>query len=284
MNTRAIRPDGGTSQSFDTNDFDGWLRPTERFSIATAIAVVVPTAGIVLSEWLLYVDSVRPALWGYVATLLLCTLLPLRYDGETTIFGAFALVPVFRLVNLGMPVFFDVTLLWLPLIYGPLIVAVYLVARGRMPELAPGWKWAIAGAPIALPVAYVLATIEYDIVQPTPLVPTLDPLQVLAIAGVMIAYVALLEEMLFRGVLQRVLERRTGRVFGLLLTSALFGAMHSGYGSSEELAFAAAIGLVFGVVYDITDSLALVTVMHGALNVFLYAVIPLQGSLIDVPI
>jgi membrane protease YdiL (CAAX protease family) len=46
-----------------------------------------------------------------------------------------------------------------------------------------------------------------------------------------------------------------------------------------ELVFAGSIGFIFGVTYHYTDSLALVTILHGLLNVFLFAIIPLNCPL-----
>jgi len=43
------------------------------------------------------------------------------------------------------------------------------------------------------------------------------------------------------------------------------------------VAFAFGLGLLLGVIYDATDSLLLVVLIHGTLDVFLFAVFPLRG-------
>lgn len=242
--------------------------------------LLLPFIGIVASESLLYFGSPYYALGGHIVTLLVCVFAPLRFDDATPVLQAFALVPVFRLVNLGMPVFFRLTIYWFPLMYGPLIPTVYLVGRAREPSLDLGWKPALVALPVAIPISAVLAVIEFQILQPEALIPAWTPSQVVLISVVMIGFVGFVEELLFRGVLQRILQQQIGRWMGLLLASGVFGLMHSGYSVPAELVFGASIGFVLGLVYDWTDSIALITILHGVLNVFLFAVIPMHESLV----
>lgn len=242
--------------------------------------IILPTVGILISESLLYFGFIWLALWGHLVTLIVCVLAPLYLEDDVGMFQVFVLVPVFRLVNLGMPVFFELTVYWFPLIYGPLIPAIYLIGRANSPVLLKvGWKPALLGLPLAIPVSTLLAVVEYRILQPEALIPAWDVPQLLVISIVMIGFVGLVEEMLFRGVLQRSLVDRLGFWPGLLLTSGIFGVMHSGYHMPEELLFAASIGLLFGFIYNETDSLALITIMHGFLNIVLFAILPLKGPL-----
>lgn len=245
-------------------------------------AILLPMTGILLSEGLLFFGFTWYALWGHLATLILCVLAPLRLDDDVAMFQVFALVPVFRLVNLGMPVFFELTIYWFPLIYGPLIPAAYVIGRAiDAVELSPGWTPALLALPVAIPLSAFLAAIEYEILSPEALISSWTVEQLAMIGVVMIVFVGFTEELLFRGVLQRALTARLGRWPGILLASAIFGLMHSGYRLPEELIFAGTLGLVFGVVYDWTDSLVLITIMHGILNVFLFAVFPMRGPLTD---
>ena len=246
-------------------------------------AVGVPLVGIAVSEGALYAGRVDVALWGHLATLLFCTLALLRLREEHAVLVAFALVPLFRLVNLGMPVFFELTVYWFPLIYGPMLPALWLLARERPavePPRVTDPRQLVALLPLALLASLLLAELEFAIIRPEGLVPSLSAVDLLVLTVVMVGFVGLVEELLFRGLLQRTLEVELGRWPGLLLASAVFGLMHSGYGLPAEVGFAAAIGLGFGLVYDWTDSLALVAFMHGMLNVFLFGVIPHGGSLL----
>jgi hypothetical protein len=87
-------------------------------------AIILPIVGITISEFFLFFGQTQNALWGHLITLLVCTFAPLHFDDDPAMFQAFALVPLFRLVNLGMPIFFELTIYWFPIIYGPLIPAI----------------------------------------------------------------------------------------------------------------------------------------------------------------
>lgn len=308
-------------------------------SVATALVLTVAVAA---SEIPLFFGRGGYTIWAYSLLLVGLSLAPLVRPRDGPLFQAFALIPALRLVNLAMPIFTELTLFWLPLVYGPFVpVVVYLGWRsfageprgsvtGSSPAAVeighdlPRWLggtsggklrwafrsgWELLGPPeessrvrtvshwaarvlfaVFLAVAVVaflasmgvlvvsLAEIEYGIITPAPLVPSLDPSQIAVLAVVMIGFVGFVEELLFRGILQQVLERRLGLVPGLVLASGIFALMHSGYGVRMELAFAGGIGLLFGVLYDLTDSLVLVAVMHGLLNVLVFGVIPLNGG------
>lgn len=317
-------------------------------STRSVVLVLSLTTVIAISEASLFYGYLQYAIWTYCVLLIALSLAPLAFEVEAPIFQAFALIPVFRLVNLSMPVFFELTLLWFPLVYGPFIpVFVYIGWRASTDDAGdqssvesaderratteetglglPWWlggtsggklRWlarrtrtyltapdeplstsgsvrhwgsrilvVVAGLLVALAnlvslfvLTVYLAEIEYGIITPAPLIPSLELRQVAVLAVVMVGFVGFVEELLFRGVLQRVLERRLGMLPGLLLASALFGLMHSVYGSPMAILFASVVGLLFGVLYDVTDSLVLVSVTHGLMNVFLFGIIPLTGT------
>jgi len=308
-----------------------------------------------MSEIALFFQREKYTIWVYFMLLFALSLAPLFLEGETPLFQAFALIPVFRLVNLTMPVFIEMTLFWLPLIYGPFIpVFIYLglqasaddqgssptnqsgvsasrganeslneevdrigdglpwwlggprsgklrqvfgrirqsfarpnknlsllhsilywITRGLLVVLLPLVAIAILGSLFAL-IVYS-AEIQYRTLTPTPLVPSLNLYQLTVLSVIMIGFVGFVEELLFRGVLQKTLERRLGVFPGLLLASGIFGLMHSAYGAPMGIVFAGGIGLLLGIVYDITDSLGLVSIGHGMMNVFLFGIIPLTG-------
>jgi len=246
-----------------------------------ALIVTGIVAAITVSEALLFSGRNYMAIWGHFVTLIGCIYLIQRSESDLPVVMAFALVPLFRLVNLGMPVFFQLTVYWFPLIYGPLIPAVVMVDNMVDVDVPMGLRRGVLLAPFTIPLGFVLAEGENIIIQSEALIPEWSALQLLMITVVMVFFVGFVEEYLFRGLLQRALEAEFGRWPGLLLASAVFGLMHSGYGLIGEVVFAGVIGLVFGVIYDYTDSLVLITLAHGFLNVFLFAVLPIQGSFLS---
>lgn len=244
------------------------------------VSVLLPTVGVVASETALFYGFLQYSLAGHLLTLFLCAFAPLVIPSEASTFQVFALVPVFRLVNLGMPVFFELTLYWFPFVYAPLFPAMYLLVRTRE-DLVVDFDLRTVGIgliPGAL-LAILLAEIEYRIITPEALVTGWTPGQILLITAVMVAFVGFVEEILFRGILQRSLEGSLGFWPGILLASFIFGMMHSAYASGLEILFAAVIGFLFGYVYVRTGSIILVTIIHGLLNVVLFGYIPIHGSL-----
>lgn len=330
----------------DTTHHVDSLRPD--VSLRSVSFVLALTAVVAIAEASLSYGYLRDTIWAYFVLVFALSLAPLLFEVETPIFQAFALIAVFRLVNLSMPVFFDLTLFWLPLVYGPFIpVFVYFGwqastggADGRSfgssrrerasvtGEAGQGLPWWLGGsrggkfrwllrrtraflsAPdgelplshailywgtravvvLAFPVTAVavlaslfvltvyFAEIEYGLVTPAPLIPSLDLYYLAALAIIMVGFVGFVEELLFRGVLQNVLERRLGLLPGLLLASGIFGLMHSFYGVPMAIVFVVGVGLLFGILYDLTDSLVLVSIMHGLMNVFIFGIIPLTGT------
>jgi membrane protease YdiL (CAAX protease family) len=251
-------------------------RRTNRPALVLSLSAIL--TAIVASETLLFFGRTWASIWAHLATLLLCVGF-LQYGDDTDLVMVLALVPLFRLVNLGMPVFFQLTAYWFPLIYGPLVPALVYVDRS-IPDLSVsvGWKRGLILLPVTIPVGWLLAEVEAAILQPEALIPAWSVPQLAMITVVMICFVGFVEEYLFRGLLQRRLQTEFGRWPGLLIASGLFGLMHSGYGVPAEVLFAGVIGLVYGLLYDYLDSLVFITVAHGVLNVFLFAVIPMHGS------
>lgn len=73
----------------------------------------------------------------------------------------------------------------------------------------------------------------------------------------------LFEELLFRGVLQRRLEKHAGNVFAVVLSAVLFGLYH---GTPVQGLAAFLAGLFLGYVYFRTDALLVSILMHAASN------------------
>ena len=250
---------------------DGWAN---RNVSLPAWAFLVPVAGVVFAEGALFFGHGNYALSFHLLTLLFCVLAPIRNEETLALLQPFALLPLFRIVNLGMPTFFDLTLLFFPLTYLPMLPALYLVIRSQDIEI--GWNprvFAIGLVPIIV-LSAPLAAGEYVLITPEALIPEPSPLWILGLAAIMIGAVGLVEELLFRGILQRRFAAYLGRWGGVLLASLLFGSMHSIYGSGIHIAYICFLGVVFGAVYEWTDSMGLVTVLHGVLNVFLFGLIP----------
>lgn len=244
-------------------------------------AVWVPTAGIVMSELLVRFGTGQLALWTTVLTLLYCALAPMRFDEDAALYRAFALVPLLRLVGVAMPVFVSGTVYWLALVYAALLPGVFLAARSN-PSIRPTFRPRL-GVLLFIPaivVGALLARIEYALAAPSPIITEWTVVDVVFFTLVMFVLVGFVEELLFRGILQRTLEAHLGRWPGLLLTSVVFGLLYASPPETVGVVFATGVGLFVGLVYDWTDSLVVVTTVRGTLNVFVFAALPVSGPLL----
>lgn len=269
----------------DTPPLVGHLK--NRFG-PVALSIVLPLTGIVLSEVALFHGSVVISLWGHFLTLLLCVFAPLIVRLDIRMLQAIVLVPLFRIVTLGMPVVVDFTLYWLVTIYAPLFFALIVLLRTQddlsiePPLTLRSFGTRLLLLPIALAGAVLLSEVEFHIIGPEALIAEWTTWNLVLIAVVMIGFVGFVEEMLFRGILQRRLQTRIGRWSGILLASGVFGLLHSVYGTELGILFAFAVGILLGLLYDWTDSIGLVTIVHGVMNVFLFAVIPMHGPVLGI--
>lgn len=89
------------------------------------------------------------------------------------------------------------------------------------------------------------------------------PLQGLTIISCLAAIVPLTEELLFRGLFLFGLERRYGKGFALLLSSAFFGIVHL---SAVNAIYATVAGLLLGGLALATRSVWPGVAVHGAVN------------------
>jgi membrane protease YdiL (CAAX protease family) len=89
---------------------------------------------------------------------------------------------------------------------------------------------------------------------------------------------AVREELFYRAILQRYLITRVGVAFGLAIASIAFAASHIGASAETPLAYTMLFtsGLVVGIIYQRTKSLALVIVLHTLADV--WAAVAPDGS------
>lgn len=86
------------------------------------------------------------------------------------------------------------------------------------------------------------------------------------------------EELFWRGLVQRSLHRRFGRVGGWLAASSIYGAMHL---VSENLTLtgaAATAGLFWGALYARDERLAPLIVSHVAWDIWIFLIAPTPGA------
>ncbi len=235
---------------------------------------------VALAEFLLYAGNFRVGIILHVIILLLLSVSPIwiQRNHVSRTLQVLSLLPLLRLLNMSMPVFSEMTLYLYIFIYAPLLVPVYLVIRHQ--NIANGtlgfsFKGFIKYIPLSIVVGFLIAQGEYFTITPGTLIPDLSFVSILQLSIVMIFFVGFVEELIFRSLLQTRLSDSLGPFSGLVFASLLFGVMHSGYGTIYEMLFTSFAGLVLGYIFQRTNSLPVVTLTHGLVNIFLFGFIPL---------
>jgi len=242
--------------------------------------ILVPIVLIIVAELLFYAGQTRAGITLHVVIVLALSLSMgwLQDSHVSASFQVLILLPLLRLLNISMPVFSETTLYLYIYIYTPMFLAVYFLMRRETLELFKrkiSLEDTVKYAFLSLPVAFGIAYGEYHLIDAGNLVPDLSFFSILKIFIIMTLFVGLVEELVFRSLLQTRLEESFGEYTGLFLAALLFGIMHSGYGTLYEMIFVAGAGLVLGYMYQRTRSLFLVSLTHGLTNTFLFALLPL---------
>lgn len=211
---------------------------------------------------------------------------------------ALALISVFGVVSFSLAhvsIIYSIIIvcvMWLPLVlviptlswylqvafYGLMFIPIIaIVARQKLSRydlgLIGGFRLTYL-IPAGILIGVGLGIIEYAILGNNPGIPNASASELIRLSILMIFIVALVEELIFRVLLQSQLIARSGAIAGILMTSLLFGALHAIYGNVYELLFTAGASVVFGVAFYKTKSLPFVVTMHAVDDIFLAGVLP----------
>ena len=231
--------------------------------IAEVITVALwPTAGVICHIVILLVVIVHSAINTRPA--------------HRALFLSLGLVPLVRIISLSMPLADIPRIWWYLIIYMPLLVAAIVVMRilnystrdtGINARNIP-WQLVIALSGLIFGVA------EYYILRPEAIITEFTWEAVLVPALILGGCTGFVEELIFRGVLQRSAVSVFGD-WGIVYVSLLFAILHMGFLSWVDVVFVFIVALFFGWVVKKTGSLLGVTLSHGLTNVILFLVAPL---------
>jgi membrane protease YdiL (CAAX protease family) len=246
--------------------------------------IFLPILGLAAGEILMFLGHVYAGLAVHVINLQAVTLVIVfgKFPSDTkNVLQSLLLLLQMRIINLAMPQFFTLTLLWYPLIYGVMFIPVYYVTKKQKitsQDIGVDLKRWYIYLPAALLVGTAMALLEFRILHPVSMITNLQINNLLLIVMVMFVFVAAVEELIFRSILQTRLEKVFGSYKAVLLSAALFGIMHAGYGLVSEVLFAAFFGAVLGFIYLKTRSFPFILVIHGTANVLLFGVLPIVSG------
>jgi membrane protease YdiL (CAAX protease family) len=196
-----------------------------------------------------------------------------------------SIAPLIRILSLSLPL----QKIGLPLVYWYLVIGLLLFLAafiaGQITDLQGnriGWSWRAwpVQAAVGL-IGFGLGYIEYLILKPGPLAAYKTWVDIVIAALILLIFTGVLEEYIFRGLMQSASMQLMGR-FGLLYVAVLFAVLHLGYHSFLDVVFVLCVGLFFGWWVWKTHSLLGVSLAHGIANISLYVFFPVllgAGSL-----
>ncbi len=244
------------------------------------VYIGIPIVAIALAELMIYSGRKLPGMEIHALVLLglSFSIIYIKNKDIQKTYQSFLLLPILRLVDFSMPLFYEEKLYNLIFIYCLLAIPVSIAAINQ--EFTPAqlgitFKKIGIYIPLSIFMGLLLGAGEYIIVGKNPLIQDLSILNIINLTIIMVFLVSPIEEMIFRSVLQTRLEIVLGGREALIVTSILFGLMHSGYGSIYEIFYITLVGAVIGYLYYGTRSLPLVALIHGFMNVFFFGIIPL---------
>jgi membrane protease YdiL (CAAX protease family) len=189
---------------------------------------------------------------------------------------AMILLPLIRIMSLSIPVIELKPLYWLAIMAIPIIVAIWIVMQSQhINKKMIGLN--TANLPLQLLFGFTglgFGFMEYLILQPTALIPSLNPINIIFAGSIVILSTGLLEELVFRGIIQRNAENIMGKMWGIIFTSIIFTGFNISWNSPLDIIFIFAVSIFYGYVFQKTRSILGVSISHGLCNVVLFIILP----------
>lgn len=201
-------------------------------------------------------------------------------DEDRNFLLSLVIAPVTRIISLGMPLVLFQQEWWYLLTSIPLFATAYAIIRTiplQRQQIAiqlPAWRdWPLTLVVVAS--GALLGLMEFLILRPEPLTGSLSLTAIALPAAILMVCTGVIEELIFRGILQTTGTKVFGTWRGIAYVSLLFGALHIGHLSVVDVVFVTAVALYFAVIVRRTRTLLGVTIAHGITNIMLFVVLPL---------
>lgn len=219
---------------------------------------------------------------GLIVVVLLHHYLLSRDDPERKVLLLLATIPLLRMLSMALPVGLIPPLYRYPMVGIPVLIMVALILREsqvpwsqiglRLPRIRRTehiWEnvlIAFTGIPLGL--------MGYYFADPIPLVTSFDWAQVIASILVVIFFVAILEEIIFRGMLMFTLKKSFGQV-GILVCSILYTVLFASYYSIEGIILMGFSSLLYSWHVQESRSILAATISHTLMIVGMLIVWPI---------
>jgi len=194
----------------------------------------------------------------------------------SNLFKVLTLAPLIRLLANSTPLVVIQDIYQFFIISIVLVLAVLLLIENQgIRKEVVGLKWGDPRVQLTIALTgFLFGWIEYNILEPSPLIKNPTPEAIFVAVIVLIVYTGISEELIFRGMILSNAERMLGRSIGLIFVSVLFSVMHIIHQSIVDLAFVFGVGLFYGYIFLKTRSIFGVSLSHGITNVMLLLILP----------
>lgn len=241
--------------------------------------IYFPILGIATGELMMFYGQMHLGLGMHIVNLEAITL-ALIFTGLPSeikkALQSLILLLLMRIISLAMPQFFTMTLLWYLLVYGVMILPVYLIIKHQhisLKEIGVTFSRFHIYLPVALLIGAAAAMLESRVLNLAPLIEDTRLSNLVLVAVITFIFAGMVEELIFRSILQTRLEQALGLNQGLLLSSSIFGIMHASSGIVNEIIFAGVFGIAVGYIFQRTRSLPFILMIHGTANAILIGIL-----------
>jgi len=194
----------------------------------------------------------------------------------SSLYLSLSLAPLIRILSLSLPLTYFPRYAWYTVASVPVLAAALTAIRVQglgLRDVGLTFNNLPAQTCIAL-TGVPFGVVEYFILKPEPLASNLPMLEYSLLAIALIFSTGFVEELVFRGVLQRSTVEALGEKAGVLGVTAVFATMHIGWLNLLDVLFVFSIGLFFAFMTLKTGSIVGVSLSHGITNVVLFLLMP----------
>lgn len=196
-----------------------------------------------------------------------------------TVLISLTLAPLIRILSLVMPLANFPRIQWFTIISVALYLSIFIVIQQQKITLTEyGFRWP-KRKHIPTEIGIVLLAIpfgvmEYLILHPAPLVSSFSVENILVAVLILFIATGLMEEIIFRGILQKKTMNIMGAWQGMLFVTILFAMLHIGNLSFLDVLLVFFIGGLYSLVVNKTKTIIGVTASHTVVNIMLFIVCP----------
>ena len=230
--------------------------------------------------------SVTDPLWGVVlhsftlGLTLLYSALMVRFSPDISkLFAVLLPVPLIRIVSVSSPLLEFTMVEWFLIIsimlFSSILISLRLTGVSieeygfRMPERK---HYFLETSIIAIGIGFGM--VEFLILTPEPISRDITTLGIIPPLVGLYFSTGLLEELLFRGLIQKHSSDCLGAFYGIIFTTLIFMIMHTGWQSFLDIIFVGIVGAIYSVIVHRTGSIVGVSFSHAMVNISLFVISP----------